>query len=125
MYCRKEENKKKFVEVNPFSSVTSLAQELNIGRETCRKILLDKEGYKSYKFKSVQKLHDGDEFRQMEFCEKMMDKINVNPRVKSKIIFTDECAFFVEGFINNKTTECGPRKTQMPRGTVIVRYVKK
>lgn len=89
------------IEANPSNSVRGMANELGINRETCRRVLKS-EGYKCFKLKNVQKLHDGDSFRRMEFCETWIDKINRNPRLKNKILFTDECTFYLEGFVNKQ-----------------------
>lgn len=49
---------------------------------------------KSFKIRSVQKL-DGNEIRRIEFFENKMKKYHMNPRIKSRIIFTDECRWLL------------------------------
>lgn len=105
-----EENKENIsarVEIDPSNSVRSMASELGINRETCRQVLKLKS-YTTFKSTNVQKLHDGDNFHRMEFCETWVDRINRNPRFKNQMLFTDECKFYLEGFINKQNNPfCG------------------
>lgn len=89
------------ISINPRVSLRDLSSEFNISKDSCHRAL-QSEGYKSYKIKKVQHVHDGDEFRRMEFCQQWMERMNANPRLKSRILFTDECSVNLEGYINKQ-----------------------
>lgn len=89
------------VEINPKVSLRDLSAELNISKTSSHRALWS-ERYKPYKYKKVQHLHDGDDFRRMEFWQIWIEKINSNQRTKPRILFTDECSVNLLGFINKQ-----------------------
>lgn len=89
------------VENDPSVSLRGLEENLGLNREGCRKVL-KKEGYKSYKVRNVQMLHQGDDEKRMGFCEIWNERINHNPRAHYHVLFTDECTVNLSGTFNSQ-----------------------
>lgn len=89
------------IENDPSISLRNLETDLGLNRESCR-LMLKSEKYKSFKKIRCQKLHPGDNYRRMVFCEAWSNKINRNPRCHYKILFTDECTVYLDGHINTQ-----------------------
>ncbi|RZC38231.1 DDE 3 domain containing protein [Asbolus verrucosus] len=45
----------------------------------------------------------------MEFCEYWMNRINENPNVQNRILFSDEKTFYLNGTVNNQNTKIWAR----------------
>ncbi|KAK0071858.1 hypothetical protein PV326_000739, partial [Microctonus aethiopoides] len=66
-----------FIE-NPHRSLRSVGMEHDVSHETVRKVLKGVK-FHPYKLHWVQELNEDDPDRRIEFCEKMMEKIDEDP----------------------------------------------
>lgn len=97
------------VEENPSVNLTQLAENSTGSRSSCYKAL-KQEKYKSYKVRNVQELLPHDYFERMEFCEYWMNRINNDPNVINRILFTDESSFGTNGTVNKQNTRIWARE---------------
>ena len=80
-------------------STRELARELNISRESVRRILR-KHDYKCYRFQLHQHLYDNDQERRLAYCHWFRENAHLN----NKILFTDESHFANNGIFNRHNT---------------------
>ena len=88
------------VEENPNISLRtaskSLKEELDDLKNTSYgrvQKTLKKFGYKAFKIRPVTKLTQRQREKRVEFCQTMMEKINVNPSYFENVFWTDESSF--------------------------------
>ncbi|KAG9509264.1 ATP-binding cassette sub-family G member 1, partial [Fragariocoptes setiger] len=101
-----EDQKKAVIDLaesNPTASTSFLGQQLDLSRETCRKILR-RDGIKFYKPQKVQKLFPDDLHRRFYFCMAIRSKMRLDDKFQYKICFTDECWFHLGNFGNHQNT---------------------
>lgn len=87
-----------FVE-NPHLSLRRASDEHDISHETVRKILKNIK-FHPYKIHLVHELNEDDPDRRIEFCERMMQRIDENPPFLYNIVFSDEATFTLKGEVN-------------------------
>lgn len=87
-----------FVE-NPHLSMRGAALEHSISH-TSVKTILHTNKYKPFKVHLVQELSEDDFDRRVEFCDIMMRKLDEEPRLINRIIFSDEATFMTNGTVN-------------------------
>lgn len=87
-----------FVE-DPHTSIVSAASQHGISRFSVSKVLKT-NNFKGYKMHLVHELCEDDFDRRLEFCELMMDNINRDLNLPTKIVFTDEATFTLNGTVN-------------------------
>jgi hypothetical protein len=80
------------------TSVRRLAKQLNASRTSVHSIIR-REGFFPYKFQTHQKLETDDSRRRLEFSMEMIDRINANPRLLNRIMFSDEATFQIDGVV--------------------------
>lgn len=97
------------VEENPTNSLTQFAEVTGKSRSSCYKAIR-KEKYKSFKVRNVQELLPNDYFLRMQFCEQWMERINNDPTITNKIIFSDESTFCTNGTVNKQNTRIWARE---------------
>lgn len=83
----------------PERSIRSAVQDLGLTYYAIQ-ATLKKHKMHNYSFTTVQELQPGDEVRRMEFCERIVIKIQEDPLFLRKIIWTDEAKFDREGIVN-------------------------
>lgn len=83
----------------PKTSVPKLALYHNISERSVRRIL-SKNKFHPYKVHLVQELNEDDPDRRMQFCQEMLDNIEVNGNFPNNIVFSDEATFCLNGFVN-------------------------
>lgn len=91
------------VHENPQSSIRQIARDKEISPSSVFRCL-HKSGMKPYKASCCQLLSDGDEDKRLEFCEIMIDRFRVDFSWSRKIVFSDECNFYLSGSINKHNT---------------------
>ena len=87
-----------FVE-NPCSSIRAVSKEQGICRSSVHRVLKCMK-FHPYKVHLVQELNDDDPDRRMEFCEKIMSRIDRDKNFLANIVFSDEAQFTIDGEIN-------------------------
>lgn len=87
-----------FIE-HPQSSTRSVARTLRVSQ---RKVVttLKSNHFHPYKIHLHQELNDDDPDRRLQFCETMDNLSTANPDFVKNICFSDESAFFLNGFVN-------------------------
>jgi Helix-turn-helix domain (DUF4817) len=80
------------VEVDDTRSSASIASELSVSQTTVVKTL-KKYNFKSFKYCKIHELFPGDQFRRMEFCERVTEMANQDENFITNILFSDESSF--------------------------------
>ena len=86
---------------SPNKSTRRLSPESGVSRSSIRRILKANKWY-PYKLHMAQHLSKDDPDRRMEFCERALTKENEDPKFSTKILFTDEANFYVNGEVNRQ-----------------------
>lgn len=84
---------------SPQKSTRRLSSELDISQSSVMRLLHQRK-LKPYIPRLVQKLHDGDQDRRVEFCEKMLGMIDEDNTFIDRIWWSDEATFKLNGHIN-------------------------
>ncbi|XP_054449778.1 uncharacterized protein LOC129087027 [Pteronotus mesoamericanus] len=84
---------------SPQKSSKCLSGELGISDRSVRR-LLDKMKMKPYIPRLLHSLHDGDSDRRVEFCERFLAKLREDENFPTKIWWSDEATFKLNGHIN-------------------------
>lgn len=98
-----ETNTLALVEADPTASTRQIANDIGIGRESARKIL-EKHGYKSFKYQIHHHLYEGDPIRRLEFCNWYLEEEQQQPLLNAHILFSDESRFTNLGMFNRNNT---------------------
>lgn len=85
--------------MDPHSSVRRVAAATRLSVGSVHRVLKMNKFY-PYKLKPVQELSEDDFDRRIEFCEIMTEKINQNEININNVCFSDECTFYLNGFVN-------------------------
>lgn len=80
-------------------SARRVAREHNISHTTVLRIF-DTEKMYPYKMEMVQELSEGDPDRRVEFCERMMNRLDSNEIALENVLFSDESIFQLHGEVN-------------------------
>ncbi len=67
-----------------------------------RRILKKESKYFPYKVQISQSLSKPSELKRVQFCEKMLEKLETDPNYINKIWFTDESHFYLNGYVNKQ-----------------------
>ena len=97
-----EENKQIIQEQlneNPHTSIRRLSNENDIPSTSVFRCV-KKLGMKPYKPSCCQILSDGDNDRRLQFSEIMIHRFQADPAWLRKLVFSDECNFYLNGTIN-------------------------
>lgn len=97
------------IEENPTTNLTQLSDTHRTSRSSCYKAL-KKEKFKSFKVRNVQQLLLDDYFKRMQFCQYWMERINNDPTITNRILFTDESTFCTNGTVNKQNTRVWARQ---------------
>lgn len=84
---------------NPHTSISKLSLYHNVSKRSVRRIL-SKNKFHPYKVHLVQELNEDDPDRRMQFCQEMMNHIDINANFVNNVVFTDEATFTLSGFVN-------------------------
>lgn len=88
------------IQENPHNSIRKIQQEHGLSYGTTQRILKRHLKFHPYKVKLVHKLNEDDPDRRLQFSEIMMNRINADPQLLNRIIFSDEATFFLNGSVN-------------------------
>lgn len=86
---------------NPHRTTRELAADNGVCQTSVVKYL-KKVKWHPYKVIRVQELNEDDFDRRMEFCEIMMNNCNDDPQLINRILFSDECTFFLNGSVHRQ-----------------------
>jgi len=89
-------------EKSPRRSVRKQAAALDLRRTTVRRILHNDLNFQPYKIQIVQELKPTDYMARLEFCEKMMEKMNGDPTFIDSLLMSDEAHFHINGYVNKQ-----------------------
>ena len=81
-------------------STTLIGRQLNIPQSTVHKIVTQHLHMYPYKFHLVHHLTEGDKVKRIEFCRKFLKLCDDDENWISKILFTDEAHFHLNGDVN-------------------------
>lgn len=101
---------------NPRTSVRRRSQELGLSRCTVHRILSTDIAAFPYKIQLTQKLKPTDHGKRLEFANWMLSKKDDDPDFFSKIFFSDEAHFHLNGKVNKQN--CRIWALENPRLTV-------
>ncbi len=88
--------------IKEFPSVRKLEVKTGINRGSVHNILKNELNYFPYKVQIGQTLTKDSEKKRVEFCEKMLKRLETDPDFIHKIWFTDESHFYLNGFVNKQ-----------------------
>lgn len=86
---------------NPHTSSRQVALDNDMDHSTVLR-KLKKEKWYPYKVSLVQELCEDDFDRRIEFCETIMEQNNRDPMFLSKVLFSDEATFLLNGHVNRQ-----------------------
>lgn len=85
---------------SPKNSTRRCSREIKIPRTTIHKVLRKRLRFTPYKLQLVQKLYPQDRDTRFNFCHDLQESIENDPDLLSKIIFSDEATFYLNGKVN-------------------------
>ena len=89
-----------FIYLHPFASLNNIVEEFqNISRTTVWRILRINLKWKPYRPRRVHRLIQGDDVNRYWCLDALLSKLNNDPSFISKIVWSDECAFKLNGTI--------------------------
>lgn len=100
-----------FAEANEPCASTRISEEVDVPSSTVKRVL-KKHGYKCYKVQKTQEIFPEDQFRRMEFCEAIREKVDRDERFIQNILFTDESSFTLHGHHNPSVVRYWSRENQ-------------
>ena len=101
---------------NPRKSVRRLSQELDINRESVRRILKDDLKAFPFKIQMVQKQMPANKMQRLQFVNNMAQLIEDDAELLANIHFSDEAHFHLSGYVNKQN--CRFWGTEQPFATV-------
>lgn len=87
------------VEENPRTSIREISNNIGASKRTVNAIL-KKHKFKPYIPQKVQALEENDRERRQQFCHLYLNSVRRDPLFHTKIIWSDECTFSVNGIFN-------------------------
>lgn len=87
------------VEIDKTTSLRQISISIGISYESVRKIL-NKYGYKSFKYQIHHHLFEGDHQRRLEFCNWFLNTSQQQQNLEKSILFSDESRFTNLGMFN-------------------------
>ena len=88
---------------------------LGLSRATLGRILHKDLKFHPYKIQITHHLHEGDNVKRLQFCEKMQELIAENPNFLATVIMSDESNFHLSGYVNKQNfrfwSSQNPRET--------------
>lgn len=86
---------------NPSQSIRKSAEKNAVSPKTIHR-LLKQNKFHPYKIHLVQELKGDDYERRLQFCELIEQLVNSEPDILDRICFSDECTFFLNGYVNRQ-----------------------
>lgn len=93
---------RKSFENNPQQSTRSASIDLEISRTSVQRILRKDLGIYPYKIQVGQRLTEQDALKRLEFGNQICESIDRNLIDITKVIFSDEAHFYLDGYVNRQ-----------------------
>jgi len=87
--------------IDPQTSIRKVAAETGLSYSSVRKVTKIHKWH-PYKVKILHELHEDDFDRRIQFCEEIIALCEGNDSQLGNICFSDECTFFLNGFVNTQ-----------------------
>lgn len=100
----------------PIKSTHQASRELQIPQPTIWRVLRRRLLMKPYRLKLVQALSEADKVKRIEFCEFVIEQMEKDQLFISKLVFSDEATFHINGKVNRHN--CRIWGTENPRETI-------
>lgn len=100
---------------SPQKSIRRASRELHVPKSTIHKVLHKRLQLHPYKVQIIQHLQPNDRPIRYEFATTMLNKIEGDNEYLQKVMFSDECTFFVSGHVNRHNVRIWG--TENPRST--------
>ena len=94
-----KENVLKSVRNDPSTSHRAIAEATSLSKSSVHRIMKS-EGLHPFKPHYCQKLNEDDPDRRMQFCQTILELSNEDSSLTRKLIFSDECQFYLCGKVN-------------------------
>lgn len=91
------------IQENPITSTRQLGSNLGLSHTSVHKAL-KAEKFHPYKVQLIHELNEDDFDRRIQFCEEMMQRCIQDPLFKTKIVFSDEASFSLNGHVNRQNS---------------------
>ena len=101
-----------FVNV-PQTSLRFLAKEIGCSFKNVHNIVRQKPNLFRYKIQMTQLLHDEDLGLRTAMCETLLEKIDADENFPDRLIFSDNCTFFLNGMVNRHNCRIWAKETPM------------
>ncbi|CAK9831720.1 Transposable element Tc3 transposase [Anthophora retusa] len=85
---------------NPNLSISQRSQQLGISQTSVWRILHRDLGLHSYKIQLTEELKPADHYMRREFTDWVLGQLETDPDFPTKIIFSDEAHFWIDGFVD-------------------------
>lgn len=111
------------VEEDPHKSTRQMAREHNVSQASVLRLLKQQKMH-PYKVIPVHELMERDGDRRLQFCEIILNRCQLNPQFITRILFSDEATFCLNGTVNRQNCRYWSRQnphwmmeanTQYPR----------
>lgn len=89
------------IAANPKISTRALSREVQLSRATVSKILKDHKNH-PYKAQFHNKFYGVDRQSRMDFCVAFRDRVEGDPTLLRRILWSDECLFKLSGSFNRQ-----------------------
>lgn len=96
---------RRILQQSPSKSVRRASLQLQLPRETVRKVLRKRLHLYAYKVQIVQELKPNDKPRRKDFAELMLARINMDDTYLDKVCFSDEATFYISGKVNRHNVQ--------------------
>lgn len=87
------------VQENPHATTTEMARHENVSQSFIAKFLT-KMKFHPYKARLIHELTEDDPDRRIQFCEGFMQHFDEDPQFLTRIVFSDEATFCLNGAVN-------------------------
>ena len=92
---------KGIIEENPHASTRKVSESVGLSQSTVEKVLRHHLNMHPYRIHVVHALSDLDKQNRLEFCEEFLSKMEDDASFLSRILWTDEAHFHLNGAINS------------------------
>lgn len=106
-----------YLQWKPQASTREISRECNVSLGSVKRILKS-EKLHPYRFSVGHALHAGDSIRRMQFCQFVLNQIQMNEDFPRQILWTDECTFTNNGIFNRHNEHTWARRNPFLRRNI-------
>jgi hypothetical protein len=99
-----EQSARAILQEDPRVSISRLAQRLGVSWSTTYRIVRGDIGLFPYKIHILQQLTELNKENRLKFAVEFTEVLSERPRLLNDIWFTDECHFWMNGYVNKQNT---------------------